>query len=189
MWGCIGFYGMKDSTLIVPSLYVRVYRASMFHQPPILGSLIICEGVSEKGVLSFLYDVFPHYMWGCIALKIILTAAAIVPSLYVRVYRLDFKAFPWISCSLIICEGVSVIYEEDLYTSQFPHYMWGCIGIGTALLQDAMVPSLYVRVYRTFFATLCVSPSSLIICEGVSFCRGLLAVLCSFPHYMWGCIG
>ena len=65
MWGCLDELQAKFDKIQVPSLYVRVYRASMFHQPPILGSLIICEGVSEK-VLSFLYDVFPHYMWGCI---------------------------------------------------------------------------------------------------------------------------
>ena len=109
MWGCIGFYGMKDLTLIVPSLYVRVYHTVNDWKPGWTRSLIICEGVSKSRL--FCPRVYS------------------VPSLYVRVYRRGCCRWGEEVSSLIICEGVSFAYRRVRLSELFPHYMWGCIVI------------------------------------------------------------
>ena len=45
-----------------PSLYVRVYRPLRYHQRVQVGSLIICEGVSEPVSSGHTGSPFPHYM-------------------------------------------------------------------------------------------------------------------------------
>ena len=46
----------------VPSLYVRVYRVDIGFRSDIIGSLIICEGVSVPEVSGVDESGFPHYM-------------------------------------------------------------------------------------------------------------------------------
>ena len=91
----------------------------------------------------------------------------------------------------------------------FPHYMWVCIDIEWRPEGNARVPSLYVRVYRTWanggwtsepfphYMWGCIvggifdmdkELGSLIICEGVSRVSTPPYIIWQFPHYMWGCI-
>ena len=46
-----------------------------------------------------------------------------VPSLYVRVYRYNSDSYDDGQCSLIICEGISLVNEYETRTEAFPHYM------------------------------------------------------------------
>ena len=59
----------------------------------------------------------------------------LVPSLYVRVYRLGIQATLHPLSSLIICEGISLSPANSLPDAQFPHYMWVYIEIGNGILQ------------------------------------------------------
>ena len=88
MWGCIVLEeaGLLDN--VVPSLYVRVYREIRQRYRLSYSSLIICEGVSEIAVPVRIFRLFPHYMWGCIASAQWSGRLCMVPSLYVRVYRI-----------------------------------------------------------------------------------------------------
>ena len=88
----------------------------------------------------------------------------LVPSLYVRVYRLLWDEGLDLDSSLIICEGVSKsrLFCPRVYS----------------------VPSLYVRVYRRGFCRWGEEVSSLIICEGVSFAYRRVRLSELFPHYM-----
>ena len=47
---------------MVPSLYVRVYRVDIGFRSDIIGSLIICEGVSAIKASDFSQKKVPHYM-------------------------------------------------------------------------------------------------------------------------------
>lgn len=132
--------------------------------------------------------VLPHYMWGCIAEKNRLQEKLPAPSLYVRVYRPPHIHTGRIICSLIICEGVSQRKSKTGWTFQLPHYMWGCIPCMKSAGGMALVPSLYVRVYRLCGSAFSLNSSSLIICEGVSHRRQPIKRRAPFPHYMWGCI-
>ena len=63
MWGYIEAGVQLPATTEVPSLYVRVYRATcdIFTVSP--GSLIICEGISLRRFFDYALILFPHYMW------------------------------------------------------------------------------------------------------------------------------
>ena len=67
--------------------------------------------------------------------------------------------------------------------------MWGYIAGRPDASWRHIVPSLYVRVYRSCRAFWFISASSLIICEGISVRQSNIASRFRFPHYMWGYIG
>ncbi len=107
MWGYIGVLKCWEPGKSVPSLYVRVYRRFCLSGAAGLGSLIICEGISEIAVPVRIFRLFPHYMWGYIVNCKRLLWVFLVPSLYVKVYppgRANGKAELY---SLIIYEGIS----------------------------------------------------------------------------------
>ena len=88
MWGCIASYITFGDVTLVPSLYVRVYRAGL--NPALFSpcSLTVCEGVSQSKPENSSPFKFPHCMWGCIEHPAKSLFPTAVPSLYVRVYRL-----------------------------------------------------------------------------------------------------
>ena len=152
-------------------------------------SLIICEGISDLPNITDKGKEFPHYMWGYIATPAQLDDYMDVPSLYVRVYRAVTSLQYIKSSSLIICEGISSVSSCRTGAEAFPHYMWGYIAILWTALQNASVPSLYVRVYRRMRLEKTETQCSLIICEGISLKYGREISEKEFPHYMWGYIG
>ena len=127
MWGCIVVLYLNSGEKQVPSLYVRVYRQAQCHHSSQGCSLTIREGVSGKFATVWSRNRFPHYTWWCIALKIILTAAEIAPSLYVRVYQMAVIYIKTPFSSLTIREGVSSHSLRVNGVPLFPHYTWGCI--------------------------------------------------------------
>ena len=131
-------------------------------------SLIICEGVSMQNSLLMKFSC--------------------VPSLYVRVYRIRFFVVFCRTGSLIICEGVSSKFAWNPFIFSFPHYMWGYIPDNSSRCLTFVVPSLYVRVYRSDLLRLWFQNRSLIICEGISSSQIARRVWGGFPHYMWGYI-
>ena len=188
MWGYIEEFFSEAVAPLVPSLYVRVYRWTYTRGGTIMGSLIICEGISDiRGRLSFPVP-FPHYMWGYIVSVIVSRIISAVPSLYVRVYRIPYAARMSHMCSLIICEGISAKAADIGANCTFPHYMWGYIGRATKDMGLRAVPSLYVRVYRIMEQWKLKNQSSLIICEGISPLYHSAKSPRRFPHYMWGYI-
>ena len=135
MWGYIDGLPVKCWRGQVPSLYVRVYRRLILSQIAMCCSLIICEGISYASAVSSRHNGFPHYMWGYIAFYPVCVFSNVVPSLYVRVYRKRTWKNSGNSCSLIICEGISLSPANSLPDAQFPHYMWVYIEIGNGILQ------------------------------------------------------
>ena len=128
-------------------------------------------------------------MWGYIVSVIMFRAVCSVPSLYVRVYRIEEMLWTIAGRSLIICEGISHITGKIILQRLFPHYMWGYIELIDKRARDIWVPSLYVRVYRRTTVLPGGNRSSLIICEGISPVFWLFETFLEFPHYMWGYIG
>ena len=128
MWGYIVPENISFSSGVVPSLYVRVYRYSFTAVGLQVSSLIICEGISMIREMMEYIRVFPHYMWGYIAIYQILRRSLCVPSLYVRVYLCAHKWNTYSARSLIICEGISLWPLTIMVSKSFPHYMWGYIG-------------------------------------------------------------
>ena len=125
-WGCIEKTRFQGFILLVPSLYVRVYRGFITGWRRMDGSLTIREGVSKlRNNLKYI-NQFPHYTWGCIAAGILWRRSPGVPSLYVRVYR-------YVYLDLVACHT-------------FPHYTWGCIANVMLSDYDFPVPSLRMRV-------------------------------------------
>ena len=127
-------------------------------------------------------------MWGYIDSHLRKGCFHPVPSLYVRVYRVQICQLVRRQCSLIICEGISQHNSREVNRMRFPHYMWGYIGILRFRCLNIQVPSLYVRVYRMSERNGLPIMSSLIICEGISFRSLCFGVNAPFPHYMWGYI-
>ena len=188
MWGYIVTPYHLPQKCVVPSLYVRVYLLQIGKAGDTIRSLIICEGISVLESLPQVLSRFPHYMWGYIGMARRKGHRRKVPSLYVRVYRKWGLAVTFLACSLIICEGISSTRQIAEEFKVFPHYMWGYIRYPHFWGLMNIVPSLYVRVYRSDLLRLWFQNRSLIICEGIS-------VLCishnseaAFPHYMWGYI-
>ena len=171
MWGYIESEGGSGKKWKVPSLYVRVYRTQQTQGLLLLGSLIICEGISERETTWSGSGKFPHYMWGYIAEQFYEDGLYYVPSLYVRVYRVHLYETLTPERSLIICEGISMITCSRSCCLAFPHYMWGYIAPQVILIITGKVPSLYVRVYLLIFLVSQYRQSSLIICEGISLKR------------------
>ena len=128
MWGYIDEIKEREKQDRVPSLYVRVYRYSFTAVGLQVSSLIICEGISMIREMMEYIRVFPHYMWGYIAIYQILRRSLCVPSLYVRVYLCAHKWNTYSARSLIICEGISLWPLTIMVSKSFPHYMWGYIG-------------------------------------------------------------
>ena len=151
-------------------------------------SLIICEGISSKIDRQKELKAFPHYMWGYIDLETLSERKFAVPSLYVRVYRLIVSSGQdWLG-SLIICEGISPKSRYNNRKQTFPHYMWGYIESYFRGVEDRLVPSLYVRVYRKGTLWGHTETRSLIICEGISSWHSGNFTSPKLPHYMWGYI-
>ena len=67
MWGYIEKMRAGEWWAAVPSLYVRVYRNHLYLESRMSGSLIICEGISHFTLFCSMQHMFPHYMWGYIA--------------------------------------------------------------------------------------------------------------------------
>ena len=83
-----------------------------------------------------------------------------VPSLYVRVYRInDYENSYWL-CSLTVCEGVSFEGTDPKRDEQF------------------------LRVYRWLYIKTGNCSCSLTVCEGVSRTRAMCACALLFPHCM-----
>ena len=188
MWGYIDVSLLWVAGTSVPSLYVRVYQYIFSRSGCIEGSLIICEGISRKWEPGNGEPRFPHYMWGYIAITYILNPECLVPSLYVRVYHILRCSAVCSICSLIICEGISPFIDAAGRKALFPHYMWGYIDKALKLNGQYIVPSLYVRVYRSWTERQSSDLCSLIICEGISSLNVNYNVLWLFPHYIWGYI-
>ena len=127
-------------------------------------------------------------MWGYIGRTPTNPKKRSLPSLYVRVYRVQICQLVRRQCSLIICEGISQHNSREVNRMRFPHYMWGYIGILRFRCLNIQVPSLYVRVYRMSERNGLPIMSSLIICEGISHITGKIILQRLFPHYMWGYI-
>ena len=123
MWGYIGNGGLLLHSWHVPSLYVRVYHQHGKLLKSLKCSLIICEGISGTLIFGGWWILFPHYMWGYIALTSYDYGFKIVPSLYVRVYRCSVSVITPRQRSLIICEGISVTPPSDSRCQAFHHYM------------------------------------------------------------------
>ena len=187
-WGYIGSYGTKDLTLIVPSLYVRVYRLLWVFLHSSCSSLTIREGISLKAFYPKHSRTFPHYTWGYIVQHLRRNFILNVPSLYVRVYRFRqsalaclnvpslyvrvYRSFVVLSalwlCSLTIREGISITSQISLHHIWFPHYTWGYIVDELEQELSGDVPSLYVRVYRNAVNDWQQERGSLTIREGIS---------------------
>ena len=131
---------------------------------------------------------FPHYTWGYIALFKPEAVIPIVPSLYVRVYRLLVSYSVFYVSSLTIREGISATQRKILKFRRFPHYTWGYIDKVIRMAEDLSVPSLYVRVYRYGSKERTPAKSSLTIREGISRFLSIPFTRLKFPHYTWGYI-
>ena len=189
MWGCIGWFCLILCEQVVPSLYVRVYRNLQRAEGRRWRSLTVCEGVSSNLAASSVSRKFPHCMWGCIDNIYDIYFKSLVPSLYVRVYRICRRAAPHQPSSLTVCEGVSYYQVEEKDGLKFPHCMWGCIGRQQLRPDRAAVPSLYVRVYRPLCLHIAMLFGSLIVCESVSILLTLWRNYDRFTHCIWWCIG
>ena len=146
MWGYIVRQFFTARQRLVPSLYVRVYRRNRKVCSWDGCSLIICEGISPDFRKCLMDRGFPHYMWGYIGLMPFYEPGLPVPSLYVRVYHIVRTPGQMRSCSLIICEGISIYHIWGIREWLFPHYMWGYIEGAVVDLSDVSVPSLHVSV-------------------------------------------
>ena len=188
-WGYITECSVLDMQTVVPSLYVRVYRKDAADDIKEKCSLTIREGISMRTIKESYFRGFPHYTWGYIALSASLSRGARVPSLYVRVYR-SIKIFLKLAQrSLTIREGISMLSYVFFIKCAFPHYTWGYIGRRGDNWFKWSVPSLYVRVYRSYRGLFADRSGSLTIREGISFCPDFLQGVKLFPHYMWWYIG
>ncbi len=123
MWGYIVLILCGFTRSPVPSLYVRVYHRLEVDEMRSVGSLIICEGISQESPAAKRPFRFPHYMWGYIDRRNQKRRIGRVPSLYVRVYRAWALFWRVSQSSLIICEGISVTPPSDSRCQAFHHYM------------------------------------------------------------------
>ena len=164
-WGYIELERAPFKKQVVPSLYVRVYRNTIWDSSGYIGSLTIREGISCVQFFKVWALAFPHYTWWYIG--IIKTGAKMnpVPSLYVRVYHVGGARLVFSGCSLTIREGISQRTTPRHAAGQFPHYTWGYIVIFAAECLFQFVPSLHVRVYRKEMQKKTQKLRSLIICE------------------------
>ena len=149
-WGYIDTGRIELLSVVVPSLYVRVYRDARTNWQPAGSSLTIREGISQDSFVVNLYGGFPHYTWGYIICRFPHLSFLGVPSLYVRVYRSSRCTIRQNPRSITIREGISLSLRETSLVSLFPHYTWGYIEKKCKKRRKNCVPSLYVRVYWSF---------------------------------------
>ena len=166
-WGYIGQLDFYLNINQVPSLYVRVYRHQRRGSLIRFRSLTIREGISRARGLKKFFP-FPHYTWGYIDTVPLRRYLTGVPSLYVRVYRVAVSYFFNNSGSLTIREGISPDKVAKNRNAVFPHYTWGYIVYQHMNVSYYAVPSLYVRVYRSFRGLEFLMWRSLTIREGIS---------------------
>ena len=131
---------------------------------------------------------FPHYTWGYIAALSSHNQSKEVPSLYVRVYRAIYWQRTQDASSLTIREGISSHNGSQILWRTFPHYTWGYIAVLCFTHFGFIVPSLYVRVYRTKLYSIFITTRSLTIREGISLSVSKSGQRDGFPHYTWGYI-
>lgn len=86
-WGYIVPFALAVLAVLVPSLYVRVYRPVRSPQKFARGFLTVCEGISYITEKIPMPDMFHHYMWRYIDEVLELHGCHLVLSLHVRVYR------------------------------------------------------------------------------------------------------
>ena len=180
-WGYIVSLKQNPGNRAVPSLYVRVYRASVFVANPCSCSLTIREGISRTRRSRQTTPQFPHYTWGYIGGKKMFCVMNIVPSLYVRVYRQNLAFYTYQRSSLTIREGISKNFSPEHWKRGFPHYTWGYIKKTVLPTPSEPVPSLYVRVYHRDCSWLSGSHRSLTIREGISRLPGGIFLPWSVP--------
>ena len=116
-WGYIEQEQRLHEVKVVPSLYVRVYHLSFSSFVFPWSSLTIREGISHWKRGSSFVRWFLHYTWGYIVIFAAECLFQFVPSLYVRVYRKEMQKKTQKLRSLIICEGILVIFAS----SRIPH--------------------------------------------------------------------
>ena len=172
----------------VPSLYVRVYHLWCCQIWFARCSLTIREGISALQAAGIPLPQFPHYTWGYIELERAPFKKQVVPSLYVRVYRLSRCTIRQNPRSLTIREGISFFIIIFAVYIMFPHYTWGYIGTPSEIHRAILVPSLYVRVYRVFSFSRSGHLRSLTIRDGISASSRPGRKWIPFPHYTWGYI-
>ena len=187
-WGYIGNCSFLYDIPYVPSLYVRVYQSVLLLVIHKTRSLTIREGISAVLLWIGGRPPFPHYTWGYIERINPLLLLKPVPSLYVRVYRVDASLQYIRLCSLTIREGISSTRALVRFCYGFPHYTWGYIVQLPFYSYKNRVPSLYVRVYRERKGLQKTLDSSLTIREGISRARRNARAAEEFPHYTWGYI-
>ena len=187
-WGYIIYDAAKFGLPVVPSLYVRVYRHCRRQAYHYRSSLTIREGISPTAVIKKELSWFPHYTWGYIELERAPFKKQVVPSLYVRVYRLSRCTIRQNPRSLTIREGISFFIIIFAVYIMFPHYTWGYIGTPSEIHRAILVPSLYVRVYRVFSFSRSGHLRSLTIRDGISASSRPGRKWIPFPHYTWGYI-
>ena len=148
MGGCIVIYNYIYSSLIVSSLYGRVYRVADGTLTAKEGFLPVWEGVSELfyklindwlfppcmgGCINNLHRLlrpsltFPPCMGGCIVPLQFLLLLIRVSSLYGRVYRTVYAGSIFCAGFLPVWEGVSLKVSLRRQLLKFPPYMGGCI--------------------------------------------------------------
>ena len=116
-WGYIVQAVVPFGKIPVPSLYVRVYRREQRRDMRQVSSLTIREGISHWKRGSSFVRWFLHYTWGYIVIFAAECLFQFVPSLYVRVYRKEMQKKTQKLRSLLICEGILVIFAS----SRIPH--------------------------------------------------------------------
>ena len=128
-------------------------------------------------------------MWGYIDVKCPGAYLPAFPSLYVRVYLKDPCRPTENALSLTIREGISSHNGSQILWRTFPHYTWGYIAVLCFTHFGFIVPSLYVRVYRTKMYSIFITTRSLTIREGISLSVSKSGQRDGFPHYTGGYIG
>ena len=167
---------------------MRVYRGFLDYCRRLSRSLTIREGISGFDYSSYYLPLFPHYTWGYIVKIRASSKWGLVPSLYVRVYRLWQRKRWQRKRSLTIREGISALDKIESRDNAFPHYTWGYIDRRKNRWFLENVPSLYVRVYRDARTNWQPAGSSLTIREGISQDSFVVNLYGGFPHYTWGYI-
>ena len=125
--GCIGCNQTFRVSILVSSLYGRVYRIIFCHTAAVLCFIPIREGVSKSFFQIRCPMRFPPYTGGCIRINAVDNVRSRVSSLYGRVYRKDMKHIRRPSSFLPIREGVSMEIYSILQFYLFPPCTGGCI--------------------------------------------------------------
>ena len=167
---------------------MRVYRNLVSFFLVYFCPLIIREGISLDFISGCRPRQSPHYTWGYIGFLTLAEQRQLVPSLYVRVYRIFLNPIKPALCHLIIREGISDCKKYKAAAQMSPHYTWGYIAEYKTRREEAAVPSLYVRVYRLIWNLPRIWHCPLIIREGISNNADMITACRWSPHYTWGYI-